>query len=371
MIILQKFFDKAIKLARRYLTSILVREVELKEYYKNCQRVYSFSSSKTIVTPEIQQMNLGSNNKHLQTLNYIFPEIYTTTLHKIIYCPKFDILLTNTRKIILDSINTTIEKQDYNALINNIYLRKTERITGINTVFHSFAKGYYHQLIDNIPRLYLLNQAEYKDIEEIKLLCYRKLTKLEEFFLPKVLPKNIKITLVNPDKNYFIDNLIFPTFLTHRHAGYLPEDYLKFFIEKVAPQRPRRKINRIFISRKAAKKGRHILNEDEVFNALSKYGFQKYSLEEMPIEEQLNLFYDSEYVVGAHGAGLANIIFAEKIKVLELFPTKYVWPHFYFLSKSLGHTYQYWCSAEKYKNSSFVVDVSEITKLLVNQEVFT
>lgn len=366
MIILQKFFDKAVKLARKYFITLLVREVKLNDYYKNCRRVYSFFSSKTINTPEIKQMNLGDNNKHLQTLNYTFPETYTTTIRKIIYCPKFDILLTNTRKIILDSVNTTIQKQDYNAIINNIYLRKIEKITGDCTVFHSFAKGYYHQLIDNIPRLYLLHQAEYKEIEKIKLLCSRRLTKLEEFFLPKILPKNVEITSVNLEQNYFIDNLIFPTFLTHRHAGYLPEDYLKFFIEKVAPQRPRRKINRIFISRKAAKKGRHILNENEVFNALSKHGFKKYSLEEMTIEEQLNLFYDSEYVVGAHGAGLANIIFAEKIKVLELFPTKYVWPHFYFLSKSLGHTYQYWCGVEKSKNSSFIVNVSAISKLLAD-----
>jgi len=366
--ILQRFLQKVNYLARKYMTSVLVREIKLKEHYKNCQKVH-LSLDKTIYTPEVGQMKFFSSNKHLQTTSYTLPDIYTTTINKVIYCSKLDILLTKSRKIISDSVNTTVEQQDYNSILESIYLKQTEKISGVCTGFRSFAKGYYHQLIENIPRLYLLNQPQYKDIKEIKLICTEQLTNIEAFFLPKILPSNVKITLVSPDKNYFIEDFIFPTFLTRRHAGYLPSDYLKFFTEKVVPQRPRRKINRIFISRKAAKKGRHILNEDELFNTLKKHGFKRYVLEEMTIEDQVNIFYDSEYVVGAHGAGLSNIIFAEEIKVLELFPTEYVWPHFYFLSKSLGHTYQYWYGKGQSKNCNFIVDVLEISKLIEIQEM--
>jgi len=80
---------------------------------------------------------------------------------------------------------------------------------------------------------------------------------------------------------------------------YFPE-YLNFFIEKYSAT-TRRKINRIFISRKVAEKGRDILNEDELFNMLSKYGFKKYILEDMLIEDQLDLSMIASMLWGPHG----------------------------------------------------------------------
>jgi len=106
--------------------------------------------------------------------------------------------------------------------MDDIYSRKIERISGICTVFHSVASGYYHQLIDNIPRLYLLNQPDYKDIKEIKLICSKRLTKAEKIFLPKNASKQCKYYPSKSRQNYLIENLIFPTFLTRRFAGYLP-----------------------------------------------------------------------------------------------------------------------------------------------------
>ncbi|OWY64775.1 hypothetical protein B7486_45555 [cyanobacterium TDX16] len=369
MRILEKISHRANLTARKYLTNLLVPEVKLEEQYKNSQRVKLPCSGQTICIPETQQMNFFREIKHLQAATYSLPDIYTITLHDVTYCAKFDILLTKTRKVISDSINTTIEQNKY-SVAENTYFNKVEKISGVCAVFRSFANGYYHQLIDNLPRISLLNQPQYQEIKEIKLLASTKITKSEEFLLSKILPDNVKLTLLSPDKNYEIENLIFPSFLTRRHAGYLPSDYLRFFTAKVKPQRPRKKINRIFISRRAAKKGRHILNEDELFDMLSKYGFKKYVLEQISVEEQIALFSDSEYVIGSHGAGLSNIIFAEEIDVLEIFPTKEILPHFYFLAKSLEHNYQYWCGQATSKNSNFVVNVSDIEKIIASHKIY-
>ena len=51
-------------------------------------------------------------------------------------------------------------------------------------------------------------------------------------------------------------------------------------------------------------------------------------------------------VVGTHGAGLANLFFADHARVLELFPQWFVLPHYYYLSRSLGHSYRY-CLASR------------------------
>ena len=86
----------------------------------------------------------------------------------------------------------------------------------------------------------------------------------------------------------------------------------------------------------------------------------------MNIEEQIELFYDAEFVVAPHGAGLSNIMFSRGIKVLELFPTPQVLPHYFYLSKSLGHEYKYWCGNKMFKDSNFRVNISEIMKLVNN-----
>ena len=185
MRILEKISHKSNLIARKYLTNLLVHEVKLEEHYKNSQRVNLSCSSQNIYIPETQQMNFFREIKHLQAANYSLPDIYTTTLHDVIYCTKFDILLTKTRKVISDSINTTIEQNKYD-IAENTYFNKTEKIAGICAIFRSFANGYYHQLIDNIPRIFLLDRPQYKDIEEIKLLASTKISRSEEFLLSKI-----------------------------------------------------------------------------------------------------------------------------------------------------------------------------------------
>jgi len=233
-----------------------------------------------------------------------------------------------------------------NIKISNLFhIHKFEKITGICSIIRQFTDNHtfhYHTLVDIMPRLYLLNQPEYKDIDEIKLLFSSEPTPVEHFFIDKLAPKNIKITVVqNPDRLYSLDQFIYPTCLTRRGAAYLPLAYLDYFRDRVLPKRESKKINRIFISR-ANTRWRRMINEDELFEALKAHGFNKYYPEHMSIEEQIELFYDADYVVGIYGSAQTNIIFSHQIKVLEIFTTEYFLPNFYYLAKSLGHTYGYY-----------------------------
>ncbi|OGB86045.1 hypothetical protein A3J41_01175 [candidate division TM6 bacterium RIFCSPHIGHO2_12_FULL_38_8] len=76
---------------------------------------------------------------------------------------------------------------------------------------------------------------------------------------------------------------------------------------------------RVFISREDAP-WRHMINENEVFQELQKYGFQRYQLSKMSVVDQILLFADAEVVVGEHGTGLVNIIYCKpETKVFEIF----------------------------------------------------
>ncbi|MFP5271826.1 glycosyltransferase family 61 protein [Coleofasciculus sp.] len=258
---------------------------------------------------------------------------------------------------------------------------KTEHVSGVCTVMRSEEErktNHYHTLVDAIPRLYLLNQPEYKKIDKIKLLLSSEPTTIERFFIKKLAPQNLKITVVeNPEIFYLAEQLIFPSFLSSSDGGCLPSVYLEYFRDKVLPKRESKKANRIFISRANAR-WRYMINEAELFEALKPYGFKKYFLEDMSIEDEIELFYDADYVVGTFGAGLTNMIFSHKIKVLELFASEFSGLYYYYLAKSLGHTYGYCYGYNSLRSrvptfkvpiiKEFRVNVSEVVERLLELE---
>src|SRR5690606_35129701 len=94
--------------------------------------------------------------------------------------------------------------------------------------------------------------------------------------------------------------------------------------------------------------------------ALEPLGFVRTRLESLPVEEQISLFHDAEFVVAPHGAGLANLLYALRAKVLELFSTPRIAPHYSLLAKARDCRYAYWCGDAERQNSSFRVDVDAV-----------
>lgn len=81
---------------------------------------------------------------------------------------------------------------------------------------------------------------------------------------------------------------------------------------------PGQPARRIFISRRDAP-SRHMTNEDEVVDALEPLGIERVELGALTFSEQVSLFAQAELVVGPHGAGFANLIFAPAAcRVVEL-----------------------------------------------------
>lgn len=347
---------------QKWLRNQLIRLVSLKSLKIN--KLHSIPTE-IIPTPEALSMNFSAEAKRLKCSEYRTPEIYSTTLNQVYFYAKYNTILDSYRRIIIDSLNVPPKQEKYS--LRFIYLTKAEKISGVCTVIRSISnhQNYFHALIDYLPRLYLLDRKEYQN-QEIKLLITHPLTELENLFLNKIKLNNIKIVSVSPDKLYEIEKLIFPTFMTVYDSGYLPKAYLGYLLPKIIPKRSRNAKNRIFISRKliTEKRGRYIFNEDELMDLLSKYGFKKYNLEDISIQEQIELFYDAKHIIGSHGAGLSNMIFAKNATILELFPSQVILPHYYYMSKSLNHKYQYQCGKAYSRHSNFEVDIVQVSRYL-------
>lgn len=354
---------------QKFLRNKLIKKVSIKDIAKDIQPL--ILSQNKISTPEIKEIALKnlSNNSDVNSLKfYDVPSIYTATLKNVIYYANYYSLFTESRQLILESVghHTNNFKPEQFSL-NNLYFGRVEKLSGTYSMIRAMTdyQNYYHCLIDYLPRLYLLDQPKYKN-EQIQLLLSSPATKIERFFFQKLLPNHIQPIVVDGKKLYHLEKVIFPSMITRRQIGYLPPSYIEYLIPKVAPLRKRNKINRIFISRSKSKT-RRIENEEELLTLLEKYGFQKYYLEELSLEEQIELFYDAEAVISPHGAGLANLIFSQEIKVLELFPSQKVFFHYYYLCKALNNCYQYYCanSEDFAKNvKEFIVDLSVVSQYL-------
>ncbi len=350
--------------------NIWVKSVEIKESQKQARKLdVNFPSR--ISMPEIETMPIYSYTlKDITEGNtFLTPSVYVASLQNVIYYPERESVFTSNRELITDSVMGHFVPEKYS--LRKLYFSKHEKLEGVYSVFRSiFAyRNYYHTLIDYLPRIYSLTHywQENKKLGRIKLLVSGQLTKVEDFFLTRLLPQDIEILNVNSSKVYRVEHLILPSFLTSRNSGYLPRAYLNYFHEKVLPKHPRSKRNLVYISRRLTETAgnRCILNEAELLARLKPYGFVEYYLEDMSIEEQINLFYHASFVIAPHGAGLTNIIFSDSINVLELFPGACLLPHYYFLSKSLGHNYAYWCAKSKQeRDANFLVNIDEIMDLV-------
>ncbi|MEM7756853.1 MAG: glycosyltransferase family 61 protein [Cyanobacteria bacterium P01_A01_bin.40] len=333
----------------------------------------------TVATPEAVNLPFNHLCEELKSDKYTVPKIYTAKLEGVLYSPKYNILLTKSRKIILESIHPLNRKlrdfdlkSDFRILHKDLCQLKVKKISGYCSIFRSQRNSFAHAMKDNIPRTFLLNQAEYSNLDKIKLLYSDEITELEAFFLPNLIPSNVVLNSVSSEYLYDIENLIFPSFFHPAHACYFPIPYLNKLKAEMMPKRPRRKNKRIYISRikcKSERTKRHILNESELMEEIGELGFERYILEDMSLKSQAELFYDAETIIGADGAGLFWTSFAEKAKVLVLF-NRYLVPAFYYtIAKNLDHEYRQLCCSninknKNHQNRNFQVDIAKVLELL-------
>lgn len=95
----------------------------------------------------------------------------------------------------------------------------------------------------------------------------------------------------------------------------------------------------VFISRKEASR-RRVLNEPDLEQALGSLGFETVVPGELSFEEQIASVSNADIVVGCHGAGQTNHLFARpESTLIEIFPPAFSVPAYYFTSKGLGQRY--------------------------------
>jgi hypothetical protein len=229
-----------------------------------------------------------------------------------------------------------------------------ERNGILDTIFHTQARYmpgdyclltspwspdyYYHWLLDALPRLSVIEQFD--QLQSLPLIVPQSLTgfQRDSLALAGITPKRLAGFDGGCCK---VDRLFFPQLLSPTgnpspHAvSWLRA---RFGAQMTAAPAVRR---RLYVSRRDATQ-RRVLNEDDVIDLLQGFGFEIVCPGKLSFAEQVSLFSEAEIVVGPHGAGLANMVFAPgDATVLEFFGDNYINGCFWALANLRGQTHAF------------------------------
>lgn len=198
-------------------------------------------------------------------------------------------------------------------------------------------ENYFHFYNDVLAKLFFLKQQGI-DVKSLPVIISKKLWDKEYFqyyfknsgFLQSL------IWLVQ-DKQYIqCQSIIFCKPLTHR---------LDLWNQVVFPIRSKNiscDQTKIFLTRTKSRL-RFIENSIEIEQTARNLGFSVMDTDNLSLQEQINIFLSTKYLVGIHGAGLTNMIFrTDGCRIMEIFPPPnlgYLPYHYIMLAKMLGFQY--------------------------------
>lgn len=251
------------------------------------------------------------------------------------------------------------------------YLPRLRKVSGTLGVisFGWSSNNYFHFLTEAIPKLRLFAKAGVtydKLYAPMSRPYHREMLALFGVDTKKVIPESYYAHVQ-------ADMVCVPN---DQHP--VREEETQFLFETAASlpwskvkQEPRKLV---YVSR-GRMKLRNCLNEDEFMPKLERLGFERHFLETMSVREQIELFQQADVIMGPHGAGLANMVFAPPgTKVIELGTPYRPYDCFAELAAACGHSF-FWHAAKPIdgnivtEESNLWVDIDNLVDFLHEHEI--
>lgn len=105
-------------------------------------------------------------------------------------------------------------------------------------------------------------------------------------------------------------------------------------------------------------------NERQVEELFSNFGFEVISLAGLPVQKQIDLFYNAAIVAGSHGAGLSNIAFSRSLQKLVELRLEYQPNCFESLAHQKNAKY---LKLEEHDNHNWEIDLTELERKLIEE----
>ena len=176
--------------------------------------------------------------------------------------------------------------------------------------------NYYHWLFDVIPRLFVLEDS-LVIVSSFKLLVPDNRLPFQVSSLSR-LGFHAEDILSSRDYSHCVAKRLIA--ISHPRAGsrnqsgspsaWICERLRDAFMSPEQKNASGNDRLRLYISRGDNTNQRVLVNESELLNRLASREFQSVELSKLSFDEQIDLFACAEAVIGVHGAGLSNLVFA-------------------------------------------------------------
>jgi hypothetical protein len=266
--------------------------------------------------------------------------------------------VTHDGQIILDTVMdlpNVLPKCSPRLLMKYDRLKTDVHFDRVLSLVHIFCNNhyvnYFHWLTDSLLLLEGAEAYERKYGVPIKILVNEKLKPFQKQYFELLGIKEDQLVYWKDYKKANVKELIV---VKSRRTGTNMDEIVspqgvRWLRERVVQHLPSKLIQfnkRVFLSRQNTN-CRRIVNFEELKPLLEKYDFQIVDAEDLNIAEQVQLFKSVEVLFTVHGAGLTNIIFSEKLQILELIgnvdrPNDFQWYcAYYSMSQALNLDYSF------------------------------
>jgi len=283
-------------------------------------------------------------------------------------------------KVCVQKINGELKNE-----IDNICLKKgTPRIkikkNGklLSLIQDASENNFSHWLLDILPRLEIFRQTnsiekiDYFLLPELKYSFHHETLKILKIPFNKILSDK-QNRHIEADILFVTDHPWYKKGNVHDEMINIPE-WIIYWLKKKFLDHAEYKVlsnKKIYIDRSDSLFNHcQIINSDEVWNFLKNKGFTKIKLTEISFKNQIGLFNSANTIVGAHGAGLTNLIFSKSnTNIIELAPENHPNKVFQRISKINNLNYKKIVSKSlkshnDKKKGDILIDLRNLNKIL-------
>lgn len=198
---------------------------------------------------------------------------------------------------------------------NTVFFSNAERFLSDRPVFIVKVTGYYHFLLEEIPRLLLI----VKHFPDVRVLISSK-----AYSFIRDIIQELAIRGIMPDVEY-IDNkrpLLLEEYVFAQataYSGFVHSNDIAALRSAFLDKENRPSQDKcIYVTRRYSR--RSLRNEEQIEALMSDFGIEVVILERLSIKDQICLFARTDLVIGLHGAGLSNIVWCSPdTKIIEIF----------------------------------------------------
>ena len=312
------------------------------------QKIFFLIYGKISLDKNFNFLNENSTNK----LDKVIIDNFTYNVFKIKKARIYTDLVQNVAVILKNNlipeasfqkINSHVKEEIHNVCLKKgtprIKIKKNGKL--LSLIQDASENNFSHWLLDILPRIKIFEQnnsiadIDYFLLPELKYSFQRETLEILKIPFNKIL---------SDKQNRHIEaNVLYVTGHPWHKKGnvqdeiiYIPEWIINWLREKFLANAEYKNVSeKIYIDRSDSLFSHcQIINSDEVWEFLKNEGFTKIKSTEITFKNQIGLFNSATTIVGAHGAGLTNMIFSKSnTNIIEFAPKNHPNNFFYRVSQ--------------------------------------